>query len=157
MHIRSRQILQTLILGVLLAFVLIRPALPQEREGYRGGRCPLGISFGVLNGRAVEMPAPVYPQEAKDKDIAGVVAVFVVVDKRGRVTEARACSGPRELRGAAEDAALKARLRPTLLSGVAVGNRGVLTYAFPPKEKSRDAEPAADSSTQPPGGPQAFT
>ena len=147
MRIRRRQIL---IQGALWGLLLACPALSQERKD--GGRlkCPSGGSFGVFNGMAVEMPPPVYPEEVRERGITGIVTVMVIVDRRGRVREARACSGPRELRGAAEDAALKARLRPTLLSGVAVGNRGLLTYAFPPRVKAPDPEPAPQDGTHPP-------
>jgi hypothetical protein len=83
------------------------------------------------------------------RGITGGVAVFVVVDERGVVRGARACSGPRELRAAAEGAAFRARLKPTILSGKAVGNRGMLTYAFPPEGKGSDREPAPNNGMHP--------
>ena len=95
------------------------------------------------------MPPPAYPKEAQERGITGGVAVFVVVDERGVVRGARACSGPRELRAAAEGAAFRARLKPTILSGKAVGNRGMLTYAFPPEGKGSDREPAPNNGMHP--------
>ena len=132
MHIQGRQILFS---GVLFAVLLTCPAPAQVRKDDDEVRCPAGGSFSVLNGRAIKMPAPVYPEEARRKGVTGSVAVFVVVDEEGRVIKALACVGPRELRQAAEEAAYKARLRPTMLSGVAVKVRGMLSYAFPMKEK----------------------
>ena len=146
MHIRSRQIL---CFGGLFTVLLTCPVLPQVRKDDNRGKCPGGISFGILNDRAIEMPAPVYPEKAKKRGVTGTVVVFVVVDEEGRVSKARACAGPRELRRPAEDAAYKARLRPTILSGVAVENRGALTYAFPQKEKSHDPEAAPNNGMHP--------
>jgi outer membrane biosynthesis protein TonB len=58
------------------------------------------------------------------------VTVAVSVDVEGKVTRARATSGPESLRGAAAAAAYKARFVPTKLGGVPVIVEGVLTYNF---------------------------
>jgi TonB family protein len=138
----GRILFQVALLGVLFAC----PVLSQARKGGDKLKCPAGGSFGVLNKRAIEMPPPIYPKEAKERGITGGVAVFVIVDKRGMVREARACSGPRELRVAAEEAAFRARFRPTILSGKAVENRGVLTYAFPQRGRVVTRSPRLTSS-----------
>ena len=85
---------------------------------------------GVLNHRAVEMPEPIYPSDAKRRGIEGTVTVLVIVDKEGRIERAKACFGPKELRRAATDAAYKARVKPTKLDGVPVKTNGVLVYIF---------------------------
>jgi TonB family protein len=90
---------------------------------------PMGpISGGVLNGKAIEKPSPVWPKEARE--VQGTVTVQVLVDEQGKVIKAKAVSGPMPLRQAAVDAALKARLTPTRLSGEPVKVSGVLTYNF---------------------------
>jgi protein TonB len=88
------------------------------------------IMGGVLNGKAISKPSPVYPQAAKAARVGGTVSVQITVDEGGRVSEAEATSGPALLRDAAEDAARDARFSPTLLSGQPVKVSGVITYNF---------------------------
>ena len=88
------------------------------------------ISGGVLNGRAVNMPAPEYPEPARRMRASGLVTVEVVVDVTGRVISAKATTGHSTLRHAAEQAALRARFSPTLLSGQPVKVSGVINYNF---------------------------
>jgi protein TonB len=90
----------------------------------------LPVSGGVLNGRAVSLPAPVYPDTARRVQIAGTVMVEVVIDVNGRVISAKATSGPALLRDAAERAAMQARFTPALLSGQPVKMSGTITYNF---------------------------
>lgn len=86
------------------------------------------IAGGILNGKAVSQPSPVRPAEASE--VTGTVMVEILADEEGQVIEARAVSGPEQLRQAAVDAAFKARLSPTNLSGQPVKARGVLVYNF---------------------------
>lgn len=86
------------------------------------------ISGGVLNGKAVSKPVPVWPQEARE--VGGTVTVRILVNEEGKVIKADAVSGPAQLRQAAVEAAYKARLSPTRLSGKPVKVMGVLTYNF---------------------------
>ena len=79
------------------------------------------VSGGVLNGTAVSLPSPVYPETAKRMRMAGVVSVTVVVDETGKVISAQATTGPPALRDVAVQAALKARFSPTKLSGQSSG------------------------------------
>ena len=88
------------------------------------------VSGGVLNGTAVSLPAPFYPETAKRMRQQGVVAVDVVLDETGKVISASASSGPASLRDAAVQAALKARFSPTKLSGQPVKVSGVINYKF---------------------------
>ena len=88
------------------------------------------ISGGVLNGTAINLPPPVYPEAAKRMRTAGVVAVDVILDETGKVVAANATSGPTILRDAAVQAALKARFSPTKLSGQPVKVSGVINYKF---------------------------
>jgi TonB family protein len=91
------------------------------------------ISGGVLNGRAISLPLPAYPPIAKAANASGTVAVRVLIDEDGKVTDAQAVSGHALLRKAAEDAARTARFAPTQLSGQPVKVTGVITYNFVPE------------------------
>jgi TonB family protein len=88
------------------------------------------VSGGVLNGTAVSLPPPVYPDAAKRMRTSGTVSVDVVLDESGKVVSAVATSGPGVLRDAAVQAALKARFSPTKLSGQPVKVSGVINYKF---------------------------
>jgi protein TonB len=88
------------------------------------------VSGGVLNGTAINLPAPLYPETAKRMRVSGVVVVDVVVDETGKVISAEASSGPSTLRDAAVQAALRARFSPTKLSGQPVKVSGVINYKF---------------------------
>jgi TonB family protein len=88
------------------------------------------VSGGVLNGTALYLPAPIYPEAAKRMRTAGVVIVDVVLDETGKVVSATASSGPAILREPAVQAALKAKFSPTKLSGQPVKVSGVINYKF---------------------------
>jgi TonB family protein len=88
------------------------------------------VSGGVLNGTAVNLPPPVYPDAAKRMRISGTVTVDVILDETGKVVSANATNGPAMLRDAAIQAALKARFSPTKLSGQPVKVSGVINYKF---------------------------
>lgn len=90
------------------------------------------ISAGVLNGKAITLPKPVYPTIARNARIAGTVVVEVVIDERGDVIEARAVSGHTMLRPSAVEAAREAKFTPTLLAGQPVKVTGSITYDFVP-------------------------
>jgi len=88
------------------------------------------VSGGVLNGRALSLPTPVYPDVARRMHTEGLVQVEVVVDENGRVVSARALSGPGMLREAAVKAASLAHFSPTKLSGLPVKVTGMINYNF---------------------------
>jgi TonB family protein len=88
------------------------------------------VSGGVLNGTAVSLPPPLYPDAAKRMRTQGLVTVEVILDEAGKVVSANATSGPQILRDAATQAALKARFSPTKLSGQPVKVSGVINYKF---------------------------
>ncbi|MBV9957815.1 MAG: energy transducer TonB [Acidobacteria bacterium] len=88
------------------------------------------VSGGVLNGKAVSLPAPDYPEAAKRMRASGVVSVDVVIDVSGKVISAKASNGNPILQQAATQAALRARFSPTTLSGQPVKVSGVINYNF---------------------------
>lgn len=88
------------------------------------------ISGGVLNGKAIVLPKPDYPAEARTARISGTVVVQVTIDEYGNVAAAKAVSGHPMLQQVSVNAALMARFNPTFLMGEAVKVTGVLTYNF---------------------------
>lgn len=106
---------------------------PKPDEAQRPGTDPgkrAPISAGVLNGKAISLPRPDYPPDAKAAGVEGVVVIQVTLDEQGNVTEARAISGPKQLQDVSINAALQAKFSPTLLSGEPVRVTGVLVYNF---------------------------
>jgi TonB family protein len=88
------------------------------------------VEGGILNGKALELPPPIYPAEARKVRASGQVQVKVLVDETGHVMTADAIFGPETLRLAAIDAARKARFEPLVIGGSAVKVSGIITYDF---------------------------
>lgn len=103
---------------------IFSPAAPQPSS------MPKAISGGVLNGKAINLPKPIFPPAARAVNAEGVVSVQVLIDEEGNVALANAISGHPLLRAAAVEAARGARFSPTSLSGVLVKVSGVITYNF---------------------------
>lgn len=88
---------------------------------------PKSVSGGVLNGKAISLPKPVYPADMK---LEGIVQIQVTIDENGDVESASAVSGHPSLRNSAVQAAQRAKFPPTLLSGIPVKVTGILIYNF---------------------------
>ena len=91
------------------------------------------IDGGVLNGKALELPKPRYPDAARAANITGRVTVIVLIDEKGNLLSAEAIEGPPELRAAAVEAARKAKFTLTLIGTRPVKVSGLLTYDFAPE------------------------
>lgn len=109
---------------------------------------PKIIRGGVLNGKAISLPKPPYPEEAKKDRAEGPVSVTVTIDEEGNVIEAAAATeykvagtvnenGEPEmrpihpaLREAAESAAKMAKFSPAKLNGQPVKVTGTIVYNF---------------------------
>ena len=105
-------------------------SLPKDETTDSRSRPAGPVEAGALNDKAIDLPAPIYPGEAKKVHAAGKVTVRVIVDETGRVLSADIVSGPKQLWLAAIEAARKARFKPTLIGGTAVKVTGILTYDF---------------------------
>lgn len=88
------------------------------------------VSIGVVNGRATNLPKPLYPPAAKAVRAEGDVSVQVTIDEQGNVVSARAVSGHPLLRQVSEAAARSARFSPTFLSNQPVKVTGIIVYKF---------------------------
>lgn len=88
------------------------------------------ISGGVLNGKAILLPKPVYPPIARQAHASGTVVVQVIIDEEGNVISAHAVSGHPLLQGGCVTAARGAKFSPTKLAGQPVKVTGVITYVF---------------------------
>lgn len=84
----------------------------------------------LLNGKAVSLPQPIYPEEARSASVSGSVTVQIMIDQDGNVTSAMAVNGPPLLRAAAEEAAMKAKFSPARVNRQPITVAGVLTYTF---------------------------
>lgn len=102
----------------------------RERSEYRSGDDDKNIEGGVLNGKAVSLPAPNYPAIARAAHAEGNVVVRVTIDEGGNIIEAKAVSGHPLLQAAAVTAAREAKFTPTRLEGKPVQVRGSLVYNF---------------------------
>lgn len=94
------------------------------------GGPPRVISGGVMNGRAVNLPRPAYPEVARTANASGTVTVQVTIDETGKVIAAVPVAGNPLFRQAAEQAARGATFTPTMMSGKPVKITGVITYNF---------------------------
>jgi len=88
------------------------------------------ISGGVLNGKAVHLVQPSYPQIARQAHASGTVVVQVLIDENGTVISAHAISGHPLLQAVAVAAARASKFSPTKLSGQPVKVNGVIQYNF---------------------------
>lgn len=88
------------------------------------------VNGGVVNGRALSLPAPPYPAEAKSARASGTVSVQVLIDETGKVIFACAVSGAKVLQSATEATAYQSKFSPTTLEGKPVKVSGIITYNF---------------------------
>lgn len=84
----------------------------------------------ILNGYAISLPKPPYPNMAKQIGMQGSVSVQVLLNEAGKVVSAKALSGHPTLVPAAVNAAYQARFMPTKLDGQPVKVSGIITYNF---------------------------
>jgi TonB family protein len=104
-----------------------RPS-PSNDEQSPSNRPP--VNAGILNSRAVNLPKPAYPPNARQMHAEGQVAVQVSVDEAGNVTSAKATSGNPLLRASAEAAARQSRFNPVRVNNQPVPAIGIVLYNF---------------------------
>ena len=101
---------------------------PVQSDNRSRPRAP--VEAGDLNAKAIDLPQPIYPAEARKVHASGQVKVKVIVDETGKVLAADIVSGPKPLWLAAIEAARKARFKATMIGDTAVKVTGILTYDF---------------------------
>jgi protein TonB len=87
-------------------------------------------SAGVTPPKAVSRVEPQYPSVAKEARVKGSVVVEISIDESGKVTSARALSGPAVLQRAGVAAALRWRFEPSLLGGAPVQSTSKIVFNF---------------------------
>lgn len=75
------------------------------------------LSGGVMAGQILTKVAPVYPEEAKQAHLQGVVVLHAVIGRDGTIRSLTAVSGNEMLRKAALEAVGQWTYRPYLLNG----------------------------------------
>ena len=120
---------------VMLNFEFTPPQRKSEEDStapvsVKGYNAVGGSSEGVLNHKALSIPAPTYPSAARSMRIGGPVKVEVLIDTDGSVFSAQAVSGHPLLKSAARNAACTAKFKQTLLEGKPVKVAGFITYNF---------------------------
>src|ERR1044072_1200268 len=102
------------------------------------------VKTGVLNGKALSLPKPAYPEDAKKEGAEGPVSVMVTLDEEGNVIEAKAAAENKRsddngevmvpvhpaLMEASEKAARAAKFSPTMINGQPIKVKGVIVYNF---------------------------
>src|SRR3954464_4987746 len=75
--------------GIVIAFLLCIAGmisasgqLPYHEED------PTIINGGILNGKAISLPKPVYPDEARLAKVGGAIVVDILIDEAGNVISA---------------------------------------------------------------------
>lgn len=89
-------------------------------------------SGGVVNGKAIRLAKPKYPNAAKAVNASGAVVIEVFINELGNVVFARRVSGHPIFSAASTEAALQSKFRTTILQGIPVKVRGVIVYNFQP-------------------------
>ena len=142
-------------LTILLGAAVV--CVAQESEnGAVGFRCPDGepnqprpqvkIRFGDITKKALELPQPHYPREARAAGVFGGAHVEVVIDMAsGAVIWARIIDGHPMLQEAVKKVVCLARFAPVVTSSRRMTVGGTLTYRFRKSRRFR----AASHSTHP--------
>ena len=87
-------------------------------------------SAAIVHGGALRKVDPVYPANAREARITGVVTVEVSISEQGSVTSARAISGPPIFLNSAVSAARNWTFKPSTLGGVPVKTTTTIVFNF---------------------------
>jgi len=86
--------------------------------------------IGSLIEIATKKVQPIYPPQARNLRVAGVVRVDLLVDEQGSIVSAQAVQGPDMLKRAALDAIKQWKFRPFLRDGQATKASGFVNFNF---------------------------
>ena len=103
--------------------------VPEGPPGMGSG--PFQIGGAVKAPERIFAPDPVYPEEARQGRVQGVVILQTIIDAAGKVTNVRVLKGlPSGLTEAAVDAVSQWRFRPATLEGKPVAVYYLVTVTF---------------------------
>lgn len=96
------------------------------------GQPPVAVSPGVMAGQVLHKVTPVYPPEAKEAKISGVVVLHAIIGRDGTVQSLQVKSGPPELVQSAIDSVKQWTYKPFLLNGqpTEVDTNITVNYSF---------------------------
>ena|SRR5437763_1563181 len=115
---------------------------PQVKNAVVGIKCPEGepnqlrpeivkIRLGDITKKALELPQPEYPPDAKAAGIKGRIRAEVVIEiTSGRPIWARTLGGNPFLQMAVNKVVCRARFSPVFADGPPTGVSGIITYKF---------------------------
>ncbi len=116
----------------------------------QGVETPVRISQTLLRARILKIVKPVYPSEAKQKGITGIVRIDVLIGKNGEVKRGTLVSGRPELASAALEAVRQWVYEPYRLNGKAVEVESTVIVNFKLKvEKSPPEKPNTNFNSTP--------
>jgi protein TonB len=95
-------------MGVVIAIVCAAAA---------ADRAPVKVSGSEQAGRIIRMVKPVYPPDAKDAGVQGVVRLRATISEEGKITGLETISGHQLLTPAALEAVRQWEYQPTLKNG----------------------------------------
>jgi tetratricopeptide (TPR) repeat protein len=101
-------------------------------KSFQSSLTPNLVKGGVINGKALNLAKPAYPQEARSARASGAVSVQATIDEQGKVIFACAISGNKLFYEASESAAYRSIFSPAIISGKPVKVTGVIVYNFVP-------------------------
>jgi TonB family protein len=91
---------------------------------------PVRVGGDVKPPKLISSPPVIYPEMARQTGISGDVVVRIVIDKSGKVSEAKAISGPVLLRAAAVSALRDRKYVPSQLDGRPISVEMLVTIQF---------------------------
>lgn len=102
----------------------------QSEDSSLANKVEVKLTKSVLNGVTIKRVEPVYPQQAVAARVSGKVIVQILIEEDGNVISARAMRGDSLLRAAAEAAAWRWKLTPTLVGGEPTRARATAGFNF---------------------------
>jgi protein TonB len=118
------RVLRVLLAG-LLALAVAAPAVAYAQQ-----KPPVRVGGSVKEPKKIKSVAPVYPQEAKEAGIQGVVILETLIEKDGTVGDIKVLRSVPLLEAAAVDAVKQWVYEPTLMDGEPVQVLMVVTVNF---------------------------
>src|ERR1700687_1532727 len=73
--------------------IFVRPraaSAAMTGPGDMSGRAAVTVENEMLSNRVISLPRPVYPEEARQQKVTGIVRVLVTIDDKGNVADAEA-------------------------------------------------------------------